>query len=757
VATATATRANAAVHVLGIRHHGPGSARSLRTALAAIGPDCIVIEGPPDADGLIGMAADPGMRPPVALLVYRPDMPRKSAYYPFAEFSPEWQAIRFGHERGIATRFMDLPAQYQLADEEEDAPEPEPKPRLRTDPLQVLAEAAGFADGERWWEYVVEHRRDGTDLFAAIGEAMGEVRSRLPGDPDVREQRREAHMRQTIRQAIAEGHERIAVVCGAWHAPALQQAGWPAAKDDAAVLKGLPKVKVAATWVPWTHGRLAYESGYGAGVVSPGWYHHLWTHTDHIPERWLTKVARLLRDERLDASSASVIEAVRLADCLASLRGRPLAGLDELDEAAVTVLCFGDDVPMRLVRKKLTVGELLGHVPESVPQVPLALDLAAQQRRLKLAAEASQTVKVLDLREATDLDRSRLLHRLNLLGIPWGEVEHAGAGKGTFKEAWRLQWLPEFAVAVIEASLLGTTVVDAATAKADDLAARAATLPDLTRLLDAAVLADLAGAVDRIMRRVEEQAASVSDVAQLLDAVPPLAQLARYSDVRRTDASLVGHVARGLVVRASIGLPNACASLDDDAAAAMFTTLVGVEPAITLLNDGAATAAWVEALGKVAALDTVHGLVSGRAVRLLLDRHTIDDAEAARRMGLAVSVNVEPAKAGAWIDGFLRHSGELLLHDEALFDLVDGWVSGLTAESFTGLLPILRRTFATFEAPLRRNLGEKARDRTGPAARGSRAVATDEPTALFDVERAAAVLPRVAAMLGLVRGEGDRS
>ena len=39
--------------------------------------------------------------------------------------------------------------------------------------------------------------------------------------------------------------------------------------------------------------------------------------------RWLTRVARLLRDEDLDASSAHVIEAVRLAEALAALRGRP--------------------------------------------------------------------------------------------------------------------------------------------------------------------------------------------------------------------------------------------------------------------------------------------------------------------------------------------------------------------------------------------------------------------------------------------------
>jgi len=75
-------------------------------------------------------------------------------------------------------------------------------------------------------------------------------------------------MRQSIRAVEREGFERIAVVCGAWHAPVLQT--MPAAKTDAALLKGLAKVKVSATWVPWTMGRLTYWSGYGAGVESNG-------------------------------------------------------------------------------------------------------------------------------------------------------------------------------------------------------------------------------------------------------------------------------------------------------------------------------------------------------------------------------------------------------------------------------------------------------------------------------------------------------
>ena len=94
------------------------------------------------------------------------------------------------------------------------------------------------------------------------------------------------------------------------------------AKDDAAQLKKLPKVKVQAAWVPWTHGRLCRDSGYGAGIDSPGWYHHLWTAPDRVVSRWITRVARLLREQDLDASSAHIIEAVRLAEAMAAIHGR---------------------------------------------------------------------------------------------------------------------------------------------------------------------------------------------------------------------------------------------------------------------------------------------------------------------------------------------------------------------------------------------------------------------------------------------------
>ncbi|MDX9700748.1 MAG: DUF5682 family protein, partial [Rhodocyclaceae bacterium] len=105
-------------HVFGIRHHGPGSARSLAQALAALAPDCVLIEGPPEGEAVLPLVLDPDMRPPVALLVYAPDEPQRAVYYPFAEFSPEWQAIRHALVHGIPVRFMDLPAGIRFAQDQ---------------------------------------------------------------------------------------------------------------------------------------------------------------------------------------------------------------------------------------------------------------------------------------------------------------------------------------------------------------------------------------------------------------------------------------------------------------------------------------------------------------------------------------------------------------------------------------------------------------------------------------------------------------
>lgn len=754
---------NNRVTVFGIRHHGPGSAHSLRQALEALKPDTILVEGPPDAEALLPWLAHSDLKPPVALLIYVPDQPRRSVFYPFAVFSPEWQALKYGLENNISCRFMDLPQAYHLAAQdtsEESAPVADATiPTLSAlDPLAWIAESAGYNDPERFWEHLVEQRRDSRDLFAAILELIKTLRVEFEKEirgiasppqqsPKGLELEREAFMRQSIRSALAEGHERIAVVCGAWHAPALVE--MPPAKQDAARLKDLGKVKVASAWVPWSYGRLAWESGYGAGIESPGWYDALWQasekglSTTELTIRWMTQVAQLLREEDLSASSAHVIEAVRLSETLAALRERSLPGLPELNEAVRSVFCFGDDLPLRLIREKLIVGERLGHVPDDAPATPLQADLAQHQKRLRLPAEATQRDLDLDLRKPNDLERSILLHRLELLNIPWGVHQHVSGKSGTFHEVWRLQWKPELAVLVVEASLWGNTVAEASGVFMRHLADQASDLPALTSLVGRVLLADLPEVVETLMARLDSQAALASDIGQLMDALPALTDVLRYGNVRQTDTTMIGQVVDGLIARICVGLPAACASLNDDAANEMFNRLIAAHRAIALLQNPEYNHNWQATLNKLADQSGLHGLIAGRACAILLDQGIFPPDEAARRLGLALTMANEPAQAAAWVEGFLKGSGAILVHSDHLWQVLDGWVASLPAETFTLLLPLLRRTFSTFTTPERRMIGERAR-------KGDRQIghfgATDTD---FDLQRAEVVLPLIAKLLGM--------
>ena len=757
------------IRLFGIRHHGPGSARAVAEALGRDPADIVLIEGPADAEGLIPLVADADMRPPVAMLAYRVDRPERAFFDPLAAFSPEWVALTWGVAADVPVRFIDLPARVTLAAEAaaDDTDEPVDQPLVSgpprpSDPIASLAEAAGYDDPERWWEDVVEHRHQQMEpeaeehadstlgsrdaAFDAIADAMTALRAVYEplGEPtELNEARREAQMRTGIRKAVADGYRNIAVVCGAWHVPALAKALAPKqAKIDSGLLRGLPKVKAAVTWVPWTHRRLASGLGYGAGVTAPGWYHHLHQHRGPaVIARWFAEAAQVLRHADLDVSAADVVEATRLADMLAVVRGRPLAGLSEVDDAARAVLGQGSDMPMRLISNELVIGTHIGSVPDSTPMVPLARSLAAEQKACRLKPEGELRSLELDLRRPLDLARSQLLHRLVIIGVPWGRTVEGRASIGTFREAWSLRWEPEFEVRIIEASALGTTVVAAAGATLLHRLDATASLAQLTAGLEAALVAELDDVVPQLLKRVADASAQSDDVPRLLEVVPTLARTARYGDVRGTDGDALGKVITGAMVRVAAGLPTACVALDNDGAAAMAIQIRDAQAALSLGADPVVVDLWHRALGELEHRDRVHGLIHGVATRVLADCDVLTAAEVERRVARRLSRGVPPLDGATFVEGFVGESGALVVHDPVLLGVFDGWLSTLPIESFNEALPLLRRTFGAFEPAERRAIGERIR-------RGEPAGVQRAPSAL-DPQRVAAALATVGHLLGV--------
>jgi hypothetical protein len=377
---------------------------------------------------------------------------------------------------------------------------------------------------------------------------------------------------------------------------------------------------------------------------------------------------------------------------------------------------------------------------------------------LRLKPEAPERELELDLRKETDAGRSRLLHRLRLLGIGWGEPAASRGSTGTFRETWRLCWEPELSVRVAEAGVWGTTVLAAATAKAEADAVAAQALAEVTALAERCLLAGLPDALPVVMRVLADRAALDADVGHLAQALPALVRSLRYGDVRGTDTDALAGVAAGLAERVFVGLPPACAALDADAAEEMRRHVDAVHGAVALLGDTPAAvhdglrARWHGVLRVLSGRDTVPGVLRGRAVRLLLDDGEVEQEQAARLMGLALSPGTPPADAAAWIEGFVGGGGGMLLvHDERLLGLVDAWLTGVPGEAFTDVLPLLRRTFSAYEPGVRRTLGELVRRGPGQSGGGAGGTGAGVPgfAADPDHERADAVLPVVRLLLGL--------
>lgn len=734
----------------GIRHHGPGSARALLCALEELDPDLLLIEGPPEAESLIGLANDPRVVPPVALLHYVEGSPERHLYSPYAEYSPEWQAIGFGLRRGATIRMIDLPLRYQLA------PGVEAEGRV-TDPLAELAKIAGFDDPEEWWDRLVEERPVETGaetgaIWAGITAAMSEVRSGLREPLAPEELRREAWMRRMVRASLPAGSvpgggsRRVAVICGAWHLPALDPAGihFRDEAEDDRLLAGLPAIgpdiRVNSVWVPWSEARLSAASGYGAGIVAPGWSHHLWTQPEGSAIGWLGKVAALLRAEHYEVSTAQVIDAARLADALAAIRSLARPGLTELNEATLAVICEGREEPFRLIRQRLVIGERVGSLPPDATAPPLLLDWKRQCRELRLDPRPGVRTLRLDLRRRLDLCRSHLLHRLELLGVGGAIREpqrEPGNRRGNFRETWRLIGGQEISLALNHAVLHGLTIESAAITVATKLVDQAGSLRELIDLLERVLKAGLTD--QRLTERLtgELDRLTVSEPGPLLVAFPVLVRIERYRTLSTLPDPLppIGIILDRAVERLCVGLPAFLSGrVGDD-----VQSLIEVDLAMGILSSEGGKSRcslWPAALRQLLDLIDLNPQIAGCACLLLWQAQQLSAEEFDRQLSRALSAATDPRDTAAWIEGLLAYSGSRLIFDERLLPALDRWLCGIDAEHFQRILPILRRTFAGFSPAERRQIDERlTAQMTSPGER-------------IDGARAALVRPILDRMLG---------
>jgi hypothetical protein len=731
-------------HLLGIRHHGPGSARNVLEYLNQLKPDCILIELPEECSALMLDPAHPELVPPVAILLYQPKNLSVAAFYPFAAYSPEWQAMQYAAKNKVETRAIDLPfgvspsanlsAKSTLLDTVTDA---KTEQAVNYDPFLHIAQLDGFNDSERWWESRIERQNTPVEqTFDVIFELMHALRESKDHAESIDTQLREANMRAHMRLAQKEGFKTIAVICGAWHLSALHPTNMPKASLDAALLKGLKKAKIEASWIPWSFERLSLQSGYRAGVLTPAWYQTLHTQgSEKALISWISEAVRLLRNTDLPLSTAHAIEAIRLADTLAILRGTSIAGIDELTEASVSVLCHGNETLLAPVKAQLIIGDVIGQVPKGLNSSPLKSDFDARvtSARMKLLSIASDLN--LDLRENAHLKKSTLLHQLNILGVDWGVLTQSDAKyrKGGFHEDWKLQWQPEFELKWIELSFFGSTILDAAHQMVLKQIKDALTLESLVHLLTQVIKADMTNLIDRVLSKLKEMSIGTTDTLTLASVVLPLAELDRYGSARAIDTKVINEVLDDLIPRVCIQMPTASHAIDEEVAIETTKAMLKINRAVSFTNQQRHKPLWHQSLMDIATNPGSAAACQGLAYKLLFDQGVMPIDQVALALSQIGSVGQEPADAALWLEGFLQGNALLLIHHPIFFDLLDQWLSEIEPKSFMEILPVLRRAFSPFSEPERYQLIRLSLQRQSEVGQNA------EPDLSWDQEQADAV------------------
>jgi hypothetical protein len=708
------------VKVFGIRHHGIGSAKHVKNYLHTLRPDFIMIEGPPEITEVLKYIGHEKLVPPVALMVYNIDNPQMASFYPFTSFSPEWVAIKYAIENRIPFKAIDMPAAIAFAyrDDKEDLSSSETSQNniannvlSISDPMHDFAVAAGYTDSETWWDYSFErhYKNDSTEHFEAIHTAITEMRNHDHKN-DQQNKLREAFMREEIRSTANNMYTNIAVVCGAWHGPEIKKYD-TLAKEDAKLLKTCikSKIKVATTWIPWTNERLSMISGYGAGIYSPGWYEHLWTHEQDTDISWLIKVAKTFRAKSIDVSSAHLIEAQRMAQSLASIRNKASVTLDELNDATQSIICMGESVLLNYIKKELIIADKIGIVPDDIPKVPIQEDFEKTLKSLRLILQPKEKQIDLDLRNANDLSKSILFYRLEVLGVKLA-TRTFKRSKGTFRESWMVYWSPEMMIDLIDKAYLGNTIEIASTNLIKKEIESTTHIKTLAAFFEKVIPAELFDLVDDLLIKMHSLSSISSDITDLMTAIVPLIEVARYGNVRKSDLQVLNTIVENLVQKIIIGLPNACYGLDEESANHLIQLIFSNNDAIKLIdNNIELTEEWYLSISHILEKDNIHPLIQGCSTRLLLDNGIIDSERSLTFISLALSQANDAMHAAFWLEGFLRGSASILIYDHKLWNILYSWLEALSNEEFDNLLPYLRRSFSKFEFAERREIGEKAK------------------------------------------------
>lgn len=705
----------------GIRHFSPAGAYFLRQFLDEVKPSLVLIEGPADFDFLIEDIVSKNLVPPFAIMAYTKEAPIDTILYPFAEYSPEYQAILWARENNTECHFFDLESDIILGLEKRDDETKDEEIISETNPKKGIE-----TDMEGFWERTLEQSED-MHAYRAGSALFGEsIRKDTNSDDKsfIRDTVRESFMKRKIKEYTEKGFdtEKIVAITGAFHTSAIESLEGAMSDKE---YKALVRRESNVTLMPYSYYRLSKRTGYGAGNAAPAYYELLWQgflngDITYHERKYLSSLAKYMREHGGIVSSAQVIEATRLARELAVIRGGSVPTLEDLKDASITCMGGGSFSEMAMGFAETDIGKKIGSVPQDAMQTSIQSDFTSKLKQLKLEKykELVATPLQLDLRENLrvkskesaflDLNRSFFLYRLVVLGIDFAKIKRSSQDNATWAENWILQWTPEAEIQIVESVLKGDTIADAVAFVLGEKLSEATKISEIAEVIEDAFNCGLPKIVEGAKRSLDEMANGTIAMCDIADTVSKLSNMISFGDIRKLDREPLVPIVKRLCIRASLMLVGESAC--DDIAAATLADDIQKIHSVFMMQDFLDESFWFDKLIELSNRDDLNTKISGLATAILLDAGKIDELtlrmEVSRRLSMGM-----PAELGAnWFAGLSMRNHYALIGRLTLWESLSEYLDTLDEEEFRRSVVFLRRAFVEYSAKekdmIAENLGE---------------------------------------------------
>lgn len=702
----------------GVRHLSPACGFYVEQFLDKVKPDVVLIEGPYDLNELIPSLCSVKADMPAAILAYTTKAPVNTIMYPLAEFSPEYRAMLWADINNIPVKFCDLPSGCVL-NNDDDKDEFQDGKSKGESVYERLEKISGL-DNDTFWEYNFEHCQDYDDFISAVEEYGKSLREL--SESDSHNELREAFMRKTIYENEQE-YNKVAVITGAFHTHGLKNKTFT--KDDEKLTKKLKEVDVKATLMPYSYYRLSSRSGYGAGSKAPAYYEILWRNRingnlSDAKVEYLSRLASYQRENGFSASSAEVIESVRLAETLCAMRGGSMPSMADLRDSAVTCMGHGSFSEISLACADVEIGTKIGTLPDGTVCTSVQEDFVRQLKELKLDRfrKAKGEELALDLRENLrvkseksaflDLNRSFFLHRLRICGINFGEKAMRNQENATWSEKWVLSWSPETEIQIVEASLNGDTIESVADFILNNKLITAEKLADTAEVLSDAFECGLAECLKTAVNAVQKLAVDCASAVDSANTIHILSGIVRFGNIRRIDTEPLVPLIQQLFLRFCLQADSASVC-DSNAATELITAISRVNDAC-LAHDFLDTEKFIKLISELSDNDRVNPLISGFSCALLLERGKLDSSKLSELISRRMSKGNPPAESALWFEGLSKRNRRSLISRISVWEKLVEFIAELDDDEFKPILICLRRTFSDFspseKSDIAENIGE---------------------------------------------------